>query len=101
MDTAAHTPGAGPVTQRLAGQWRVRRVSGFLPPGVTKRIGPGDGWTYLLGVPVGHFRVVWPRFLYRFWPVVDELEESAPGRFVGTGRLLGWRFCRFALEPIG
>ena len=90
----------GKSPEPLAGHWRVRRISGFLPPGVTKRIGPADGCTYLFGIPVGHFRVEWPRFIYRFWPVVDQLQEDTPGAFTGEGRLWGRRFCRFRLEGL-
>src|SRR3954463_14638599 len=58
-----------------AGRFRVRRVSGLLPPfGVTKRIDGSRGMTYLFGVPVGAFRVIGRRFVYKWWPIVDELD---------------------------
>jgi hypothetical protein len=90
------------------GHFRVRRISGFLPPfGVSKRIEGARGCTYLFGLPIGRFRVVGRRFIYRRWPIVDEMEggpslsEAASDRWVGRGRLFGfWTFCRFRLERI-
>jgi hypothetical protein len=85
---------------RLVGHWRVRRLSGLLPPGVTKRIGRQEGWTYLFGLPVGHFRREADRLVYRVWPVIDEIEARRDGTFVGRGRLFGLIFCHFRLEPL-
>jgi hypothetical protein len=84
-----------------SGHFRVRRISGLLPPfGVTKRIDGRQGCTYLFGVAVGRFAVVGRRFIYRRWPIVDEVEPDGD-RFVGRGRLFGvFTFCRFRLEPI-
>jgi hypothetical protein len=84
------------------GEFRVRRVSGLLPPfGVTKRIHGSTGVTCLFGVPVGKFRVDGRRFVYTRWPVVDELdpEDGRGGVSSGRGRLFGaLTFCRFRLE---
>ena len=104
----------------LSGRYRVKRLSGLLPPfGVSKVIEGHQGCTYLFGIPVGRFRVVGRRFIYRRWPIVDELDKPAreagipqpdahpgqerrrPGSVTGRGRLLGFlTFCRFRLEPI-
>jgi hypothetical protein len=94
----------------VSSHFRVRRVSGWLPPfGVTKRIDGRQGCTYLFGLPVGRFRVVGRRFIYRWWPIVDEIDTpsfdvAAPlsGTYLGRGRLFGfWTFCHFRLELIG
>jgi hypothetical protein len=85
----------------LQGHWKVRRISGFLPPaGVSKHIERGRGWTKLFGVPVASFRVQGQRLVYRFWPVVDDLERQPDGTFTGQGRLFGWPFCRFRLDRV-
>jgi len=98
------------------GRYDVKRISGLLPPwGVTKRIdfegGRLEGCTYLLGLPVGRFRVEGHRFVYRRWPIVDVLDEvpqdhaqgvASSGGWVakGRGRLFGiFTFCHFRLEP--
>ncbi|MBF5043897.1 hypothetical protein FGE12_15965 [Aggregicoccus sp. 17bor-14] len=91
----------------LEGRWYVRRVSGLLPPGVTKRIGVGSGWTLLLGLPVAPFRVLGAQgapsadrvLRYRVLPIRDELSPRADGSWEGRGLLLGLEFCRFRLEP--
>ncbi len=84
-----------------AGHFRVARISGLLPPfGVTKRIGPRDGCTYLFGLPFGRFDVVDGRFVYRFWPIVDEVEREGDRTFRGRGRIFGLTFCHFRLEPM-
>jgi hypothetical protein len=75
----------------------VQRISGLLPPGVSKRIEGVQGVTRLFGLPVGRFRVEGDRFVYRAWPVVDEVEPTPDGGFVGAGLLFGRRFCRFRL----
>jgi hypothetical protein len=91
------------------GDFYVRRVSGILPPfGVTKRIAGGQGCTYLFRIPVGRFRVVGRRFVYRWWPIVDEIDRGAitlagdgDRTILGRGRLFGFlTFCRFRLEPM-
>jgi hypothetical protein len=85
----------------LSGHYRVKRVSGLLPPfGVTKRIEGRQGCTYLFGLPVGRFTVAGRRFIYRRWPIVDEVAPEE-GRWMGRGRLWGaLTFCRFWLQPI-
>jgi hypothetical protein len=83
------------------GHWRVRRVSGLLPPGVTKRITASVGQTLLFGVLFGTFDVLGDRFVYRFWPIVDVVTAADGDVFVGRGTLLGVQFCRFRLERLG
>jgi hypothetical protein len=83
----------------LRGSWKVRRVSGLLPPGVTKEIQGEHGRTLLFGRHFGSFRVEGQRFVYLFWPIVDVLEPSGPGQpLVGRGTIFGLTFCRFRLE---
>jgi hypothetical protein len=84
----------------LVGKFRVRRLSGLLPPfGVTKRITGLRGMTYLFGLPFGKFRVIGRRFVYTWWPIVDELDGEDERGPVGRGRLFGFfTFCRFRLE---
>lgn len=84
----------------LTGVFRVRRISGFLPPfGVTKRIDGSKGTTYLFGIPFGVFRVIGRRFVYRWWPIVDELDGEDARGTLGRGRLFGFlTFCHFRLE---
>ncbi len=87
--------------ERLRGAWRVRRVSGLLPPGVTKEIDGQLGRTLVFGCHFGSFRVDGARLVYRFWPIVDLLDEPAndADSITGRGTLFGWTFCRFRLEP--
>ena len=82
----------------LEGAWRVKRISGLLPPaGVTKHIGGGAGATRVLGLPVAAFRVRGLSLVYRFLPIRDELTPRPDGSWDGRGLLLGWEFCRFRL----
>ena len=92
---------------RLSGFWQVRRVSGLLPPGVTKQIQGDRGRTLLFGFHFGSFVVRGDRFVYTFWPIVDVLEppndqaadDSTPaGAVIGRGTIFGLTFCRFRLE---
>ena len=90
---------AAELTDRLQGSWKVRRVSGLLPPGVTKEIRGEHGRTLLFGRHFGAFRIDGPRFVYVFWPIVDVLEPPAPDQpIVGRGTVFGITFCRFRLE---
>lgn len=82
------------------GRFRVRRESGFLPPGVTKQLESGAGVTRWFGVPVGRFRVDGAVLDYLRWPVQDAIALGGDGLWHGEGRLFGWRFCRFRLEPV-
>lgn len=80
----------------------VRRLSGLLPPGVTKRITGDAGATYLFGVLFGRFRVVsagddHAEFHYRLWPITDHVHWTG-SRWEGEGRVFGVRFCRFWME---
>jgi len=86
----------------LVGLFRVRRVSGWLPPfGVTKRIDGARGVTCLFGLPVGRFRVIGRRFVYRWWPIIDEIDGEDERGVLGRGRLFGFlTFCRFRLERV-
>jgi hypothetical protein len=86
----------------LVGRFRVRRISGWLPPfGVTKRIDRSGGVTYLFGLPFGAFRVIGRRFVYKWWPIVDEIDGEDARGLLGRGRLFGFlTFCRFRLEAI-
>ena len=84
----------------LEGSWKVRRVAGLLPPGVTKEIDGSRGRTLLFGVHFGAFRVDGDRFVYQLWPIVDVVEPD-PDRadaFVGRGTVFGLTFCRFRME---
>ena len=61
--------------------WTVRRESGFLVPGFTKRFAPDgrSGTTCFLGVPIGRFDVQdGTQLHYRVWPVVDVLDAPPP-----------------------
>ncbi|HVY37743.1 MAG TPA: hypothetical protein VHM31_07400 [Polyangia bacterium] len=90
---------AGAIPTRVQGSWKVRRVSGLLPPGVTKEIAGDCGRTLLFGLHFGSFRIDGPRFVYLRWPIVDVLETSAPDQpVVGRGTIFGLTFCRFRLE---
>lgn len=84
----------------LQGVWRVRRISGLLPPGVTKEIDGDSGRTLLFGLHFGAFRVDGARLVYRFWPIVDlvQPDPDRAGAFVGRGTVFGIPFCRFRLE---
>lgn len=86
----------------LRGTFRVRRISGLLPPfGVSKRIEGSKGVTYLFGIPFGKFRVVGRRFVYTWWPIVDEIDGEDERGPLGRGRIFGLlTFCRFRLEPV-
>jgi hypothetical protein len=86
---------------RLRGTWRVRRISGMLPPGVTKQIDGQLGRTLLFGLHFGAFRIDGARLIYSFWPIVDllELPETVSQPITGRGTIFGWTFCRFRLEP--
>ena len=88
--------------ESLRGAWRVRRVSGLLPPGVTKEIQGQFGRTLVFGCHFGSFRVDGARLVYRFWPIVDLLDgpATASDPITGRGTIFGWTFCRFRLEPI-
>jgi hypothetical protein len=82
----------------LAGQWRVERVSGLLPPiGVRKRIGPGRGTTWLGPLPIGFFRVRGQTLDYTGWPIRDELAPLDDGEWIGRGLVFGRQFCVFRL----
>ncbi|HSS40907.1 MAG TPA: hypothetical protein VLT58_19235 [Polyangia bacterium] len=91
---------AAATTHLLEGSWKVRRVSGLLPPGVSKEIQGDHGRTLLFGRHFGSFRIDGSRFVYLFWPIVDVLEPPAPDQpVVGRGTIFGLTFCRFRLEP--
>jgi hypothetical protein len=87
----------------LDGVWRVKRLSGLLPPlvGVRKRIRGASGVTALGPLPGVPFDVVGLSLRYRapFQGFVDEL-EPAPGGFRGRATFRGRVFGRFELERI-
>ncbi len=101
------------MTREAGRSWHVRRTSGLLVPGFTKRFDAGSGMTFFFGVPIGRFDVdVAPEgsteLRYRRWPVVDVLERPPTDVRVGTIPSAGFvrlpghrrvRFCRFRLEP--
>lgn len=91
------SPPAATNPDDLRGSWNVRRISGLLPPGVTKEIDGDRGRTLLFGVRFGSFRVHRDRFVYSFWPIVDVVERRG-GVVEGRGTILGLPFCRFRLE---
>ena len=87
----------------LDGVWKVKRVSGLLPPlvGVQKRISGSSGQTRvgpLFGVP---FDVVGRDLHYcpPFQGFVDELEPTGSG-YLGRATFRGRVFGRFALERL-
>jgi hypothetical protein len=84
----------------IDGHWRVRRISGLLPPGVTKRIAASIGQTLVFGRVFGTFDVVGDRFVYRFWPIMDVVAIADGDAFVGRGLFFGLPFCRFRLERL-
>ena len=87
----------------LDGIWRVKRLSGFLPPmvGVRKRIRGASGETAVGPLPGVPFDVVGFSLHYRvpFRGFVDEL-EPAVGGFRGRATFRGRVFGRFELERI-
>ena len=87
----------------LDGVWKVRRVSGFLPPlvGVRKRIHGTSGETAVGSLPGVSFDVVGLSLRYRvpFRSFVDELEPT-DGGFRGRATWRGRAFGRFKLERI-
>lgn len=83
-------------SMRLEGTWRVERTHGLLPPGLSKRIEAGRGWTRFAGVPMAPFRVSGTSLVYRGLPLRDEL-EPVEGQWLGRGLFFGREFCRFRL----
>ena len=87
----------------LDGVWRVRRLSGLLPPlvGVRKRIRGSAGETTVGPLPGAPFDVVGLSLRYRapFRGFVDDLEPSGDG-YLGRASFHGREFGRFALERI-
>lgn len=87
----------------LDGFWRVKRLSGLLPPlvGVRKRIHGASGETAVGPLPGARFDVVGLSLRYRapFRGFVDELQPTADG-FRGRATFRGREFGQFALERI-
>jgi hypothetical protein len=85
----------------LDGRWKVRRESGLLPPfGIGKRILGARGWTELAHVPLLPFRVEGLTLSYLLVPIRDELTVRGDGTLGGVAYFLGFRFCRFRMEPV-
>jgi len=87
----------------LDGVWKVRRVSGALPPlaGVRKRIAGARGETVVVGGPGLPFDVHGLELRYRpplQW-LVDVLEPDGP-RFRGRATAFGCTYGRFELRRI-
>jgi hypothetical protein len=90
----------GVVAQSLDGDWRVERLSGFLPPlPIRKRIDGRSGMTRIGPLRL-RFRVVGTTLCYRppFRAFVDTLEPSGDG-FVGRATVFGREYARFRLVP--
>jgi hypothetical protein len=86
------------VPDDLYGEWRVERLSGFVPAfGLRKRINSSGGTTRLGPFPLAFFRVRGLTLDYLAWPVRDVLAPSEDGGWVGRGLFLGREFCRFRL----
>ena len=86
----------------IKGHFKVRWVSGLLPPfGLSKRFdGTGRGVTTILKLPLMPFRLVGKEIRYFAIPLRDTLEPSGNGSYLGEGYFLGVRFCRFRLDPV-
>jgi hypothetical protein len=84
----------------LDGRWRVVRESGFLPPGVTKEIEGGKGWTLVAGIRAAPFRVHGAELRYPLVPVRDVLTPQSDGSWSGRALLAGRELCRFRLERL-
>jgi hypothetical protein len=86
----------------LEGDWRVKRLSGVLPPlPISKHIEGQSGVTRIgrLRIP---FRIVGMTLQYRppLQAFADELEASGEG-FVGRATLFGQEYARFRLVRDG
>jgi hypothetical protein len=88
---------------RLEGEWKVERVSGFLPPlvGVRKRISGARGATRIGKLPGVPFDVAGLRLRYRppLAGFVDVLEPDEQG-FAGRATFYGRTFGRFRMLPV-
>lgn len=92
----------------VAGEWRLRRRSGLLPPLglMRKRIAAGAGATHLGPVRL-RFRVerrgdrVLLRYRAPLLGLVDELTPDGAGGFDGRARLGPLPLGRFAMRPAG
>jgi hypothetical protein len=86
----------------LDGEWKVRRVSGLLPPlvGVRKRIAGAHGETTVAGV-AAPFEVVGRELRYRglLSGIVDELAPDGAG-WLGVTRYRGRTLGRFRMDPV-
>lgn len=88
------------MAHEIKGHFKVRRVSGLLPPfGLSKRIDVDHGVTRILSVPLMPFRVVGQELRYIVLPIRDRLEPQSDGSYLGEAFVFGIRFCRFRLEP--
>lgn len=89
----------------LSGEWRIERLSGFLPPmvGVRKRIrgdrgvtalGPLPGWPFRTERRVGRVALIYGPPFSAF---VDEVWPGAAGSWLGRSTLLGRELGRFRM----
>lgn len=85
----------------LQGSFKVRRVSGLLPPfGLSKTLKTTRGVTKIVAVPLMPFRITGRELRYIGLPLHDVLVPREDGGFLGEGFVFGKRFCRFRLEPV-
>lgn len=90
----------GAADEKIEGHFRVRWVSGLLPPlGISKRINVDRGVTKILSVPLMPFRVKGRELRYIGLPIHDLLVPQPDGSYLGEGYVFGIRFCRFRLDP--
>ena len=85
----------------FAGEWRLERTSGLLPPlgPVRKLIDGGRGWT-LLGAVSVPFDLVGNELRYRFpfTGLVDVLTPDGPNAAVGRATVFGRQYGTFRMK---
>lgn len=85
----------------LDGRWDVERVSGILPPlRIGKSIAGNAGVTTLFGHRFARFRIEQSTLVYVALPLRDTVRPCGDGTWIGEGRALGVRYCRFRLRPV-
>ena len=85
----------------LDGEWKVERLSGWLPPllGVRKRSRGSRGQTAIGRLPGVPFDVVGLELRYPGRSFVDVLEPSGDG-YAGRATFRGREFARFRMRPL-